>query len=269
MPAFNAVDSIRKAAESILNQTWKGIQLIIIDDQSDDGTWGVIQTLASEDSRVIALHNSINVGPYVSKNKALKLVEGKYITGQDADDWSHPQRIENQLRELRSQKNARAGISYMLRTTPEGNVTQFTSIGRLSYDGVARVSSISCIFETEFFKQRLGAWDSVRFGADSEIIERTRVILGDDLCDQQLITMICQDIEGSLTNDPKTGVRVEGHGLSPVRKAYKEAWSEWHKQLSLDNSLDSALGFSVAGRQFLAPEEMQVADKDLDVIYSN
>ena len=98
MPAWNAEETVEHAANSILNQTWRNIELIIVDDASQDGTWGVLERIASYDDRVKIIRNKVNVGPYVSKNVALKNASGDYVTGQDADDWAHPQRLENHIK---------------------------------------------------------------------------------------------------------------------------------------------------------------------------
>ena len=269
MPAFNCEKTLRHSAESILNQTWSNIQLIIVDDCSSDRTWEVIQDLEKQDSRVVGLKNPVNVGPYVSKNRALKYVEGTYFTGQDADDWSHPQRIERQLASLRVRKSMKAIVSHMIRITPEGEAKQLKILGRISFDGVAVLSPISCLFETKFFIENLGCWDAVRFSGDSELLGRMEIILGDDLLKHNFVTMVCQDIEGSLTNNPTTGVRVGGKGLSPVRKAYQAAYREWHKELADSGDKNCKLDMIGERRPFLVPDEMSVPKSNLHKVYES
>jgi len=268
MPAFNSEKTLRHSAESILNQTWNNIQLIIVDDCSDDNTWKEIERLKEKDARVIGLRNGVNVGPYVSKNKALKYVKGTYFTGQDADDWSHPQRIERQLASLRLHKNLKALVSYMIRITSDGKANQLKPIGRLSFDGVAVLSPISCMFETEFFFDNLGCWDAVRFAGDSELLGRMKSLLKGNLFEHEFITLICQDLEGSLTNNPSTGVRVEGHGLSPARKAYSNAYNQWHQELNTNSNMaDCKLELIGEHRPFDAPNDMLVPKSDLLKVY--
>jgi hypothetical protein len=116
----------------------------------------------------------------------------------------------------------------------------------MSVDGVARKAMISTLFKSNFLKQRLGYWDSVRFGADSEIISRARILLGDRFLDFPKIGLLCLDLESNLTNNPITGTRTET-GLSPARKAYKDAWSESQKKMSLD---DLYLPFPVISHRY-------------------
>ena len=167
------------SASGILNQSWQNIELIIVDDCSTDGTWSCMQSLASADNRVRLIRNKVNVGPYVSKNRAVGIAKGKYLTGHDADDWAHPQRIERHLKEMLRRPSVKASLAKMVRVDIDGRVAQFTKQGKTSSDGVSRLASIACMFEMDFFKKYFGHWDVVRFGADSELIERARTILGD------------------------------------------------------------------------------------------
>ncbi|MDM7256115.1 MAG: glycosyltransferase family 2 protein [Paracoccus sp. (in: a-proteobacteria)] len=114
MPAWNAENTVGQAARSILNQSWRNLELLIVDDCSTDGTWPVLQQIAAKDDRVKIRRNKVNVGPYVSKNIALTEAKGDYVTGHDADDWAHPQRIEKHLA-ASSERNIDASLTYMIR----------------------------------------------------------------------------------------------------------------------------------------------------------
>lgn len=229
MPAWNSEKTVRKAANSILGQTWRNLELLIVDDCSDDSTWKVLQEIAAVDSRVKIMRNKANVGPYVSKNFALAVAKGEWITGHDADDWAHPQRLETHLAEA-IPASCEASLTYMVRMQASGMVDHFTTIGDFSCDGVARVSSISTLFNANWMRSNLGHWDAVRYSADSEMISRAKVILGDNFKKLDTIGMVCLDAPSSLTNDPLTGIRT-ATGLSPIRKAYKDAWVSVHKSI--------------------------------------
>lgn len=261
MPAYNSEGTIRHAANSILQQTWRNLELIIVDDCSTDSTWDMAQQLAKEDGRVVALRNPANVGPYVSKNLALRLAKGRYITGHDADDWAHPQRIELQL--LSSEKlGSKAALTRMLRVDLEGKFTSFSKQGDVSPDGCRRTAYISCFFDADFLKEKLGGWDTVRFGADSEIIKRSEVLLGSKLDVVDCVAMFCLDSQTGLTRHPEFGIQVGGEGLSPVRKEYVSIWGQWHSKLI--STPDSAvMPFPHRGEKYIPPAEMQVDKKDL------
>lgn len=97
LPAYNAEKFIIPAIESILDQTYKNFEFIIIDDGSKDSTWEIIQKYAKKDRRVKAIKNEVNLKIVKSLNKGLEVSKGKYIVRMDADDWSYPNRIEKQV----------------------------------------------------------------------------------------------------------------------------------------------------------------------------
>jgi glycosyltransferase involved in cell wall biosynthesis len=90
MPVYNGAGFVGKAADSILGQTLRDLELIIIDDGSTDNTWKVLEKLAERDSRVNIYRNESNVGIPGTSNRAISLARGQFIARQDADDWSYP-----------------------------------------------------------------------------------------------------------------------------------------------------------------------------------
>ena len=97
MPAFNAQEYITHAINSILCQTFKQFELIIIDDKSSDNTWKIIKSFTKKDKRIIAIRNKENVKLSKTLNIGIKEAKGTYIARMDADDWSYPDRLEKQL----------------------------------------------------------------------------------------------------------------------------------------------------------------------------
>ncbi len=105
MTAYNAENYIGLAIQSILDQTYKNFEFIIIEDCSKDRTWEIIKDCASIDKRIIAIRNEKNLNAGRSSNKGLKLCKGKYIVRMDADDWSYPDRIEKQVQYMENNPN--------------------------------------------------------------------------------------------------------------------------------------------------------------------
>ena len=95
MPAYNALPFLKKAVDTILNQTHANIELLVADDASSDGTKEYLDGL--DDPRVKRYHNDSNLGYLKTCNKLMALATGDYITFQDADDYSSENRIEIQL----------------------------------------------------------------------------------------------------------------------------------------------------------------------------
>lgn len=92
MSSYNVEKYIGEAIESILNQTFKDFEFIIVDDASTDATYSVIKKY--DDTRIKLFQNEKNSGPAVSHNKSLSIAKGKYIALMDSDDISHPLRLE-------------------------------------------------------------------------------------------------------------------------------------------------------------------------------
>ncbi len=95
IPAYNCERYIKKAIDSILNQSYDNIEILISDDGSKDRTKSIIDNF--DDSRVKCYHNDVNLGNILTRNKLFALANGDYITIQDADDWAHSERIQLQL----------------------------------------------------------------------------------------------------------------------------------------------------------------------------
>lgn len=94
MPAYNAEKFIREAIDSILNQTFRDFELIILNDGSKDSTRETIESYADER---IVLINKENEGVARTLNAGLQIARGKYIWRHDADDISLPGKLEKQV----------------------------------------------------------------------------------------------------------------------------------------------------------------------------
>ena len=95
MVVYNGEQYISEAIESILNQTYQNIELIIVNDGSQDKTKEII--FSFEDSRIKYYEHTINKGECAARNIALNFSNGKYIAVMDCDDISYSNRIENQI----------------------------------------------------------------------------------------------------------------------------------------------------------------------------
>ena len=96
MPSYNTARFISKTIESVLEQTYKNWELLIVDDCSTDNTDEIVSKY--DDDRIIYLKNKKNSGAAVSRNKALKNAKGKWIAFLDSDDLWLPEKLERQLK---------------------------------------------------------------------------------------------------------------------------------------------------------------------------
>lgn len=97
MPSYNTGKYIAETIESVIAQTYRNWELIIVDDCSTDNTDAVIEKYLS-DERIIYLKNDHNSGAAVSRNKALRKAKGKWIAFLDSDDLWMPEKLMQQIR---------------------------------------------------------------------------------------------------------------------------------------------------------------------------
>lgn len=84
LPVYNAERYIKKAIESVLNQSFTDFELIVVNDGSTDSTQDIINSF---DDKIIRLITQENLGPGASRNNALKIARGEYVMYLDSDDW--------------------------------------------------------------------------------------------------------------------------------------------------------------------------------------
>jgi len=102
MAVYNSEKYVREAVDSILNQTFKSFEFIIINDGSTDKTQEILESY--NDPRIVITHQK-HMGLTKSLNKGIALAKGKFIARQDADDISLPDRLEKQIEFLELHKD--------------------------------------------------------------------------------------------------------------------------------------------------------------------
>ncbi|MCM8820036.1 MAG: glycosyltransferase [Candidatus Omnitrophica bacterium] len=100
MPVYNAGDFLVEAIESILHQTYKNFEFIIVDDASIDNSWQILKVFKKKDKRIKIYKFKKNVGVSQTVKFAIEKTKGKFLARMDADDVAHPQRLEKQLNYL-------------------------------------------------------------------------------------------------------------------------------------------------------------------------
>ena len=95
MPTYNMASYLKEAIDSILGQSYKGLELIVIDDASTDQTWNLLCTYS--DPRLHCFRNSQNKGNYPSRNEGMRIAQGRYISVMDADDVALSDKVAIQL----------------------------------------------------------------------------------------------------------------------------------------------------------------------------
>lgn len=86
VPVYNVKDYLGRCLQSICEQTYKNLEIILIDDGSSDGSGELCDSVAQRDGRIKVIHQA-NAGQSVARNKGLAIAQGKYLGFVDGDDW--------------------------------------------------------------------------------------------------------------------------------------------------------------------------------------
>ncbi len=153
--AYNCQDIIETSIKSICNQTYKNLEILIIDDNSNDNTYNILKQLSSMDNRIKFYKNKRRLGEFVNRNFAIKNCQGKFITFQDPRHYSFVKRIEYQVTFLK-------------------NNLQFEGC-TISTNSVSNCK-LKCLKSSLFIRNsvinKIGYFDSVYFGGTKEYLER-------------------------------------------------------------------------------------------------
>ncbi|MFV5311661.1 glycosyltransferase [Acinetobacter schindleri] len=137
IPTYNRLELLKRAVQSVQNQTYKNFEIIIVDDNSSDGTQDFLVGLAKVDSRIRYFFKDKNSGACVSRNIAINLAQGELITGLDDDDYFLPHRLEFFL-------------DYWVNKKREDSIALFTSNIKSEKSNQAKEHSL---FSKKYFKK--------------------------------------------------------------------------------------------------------------------
>lgn len=118
IPAYNVEKYIEECVRSAVNQTYKELEIIVVDDGSTDSTGKICDSLSKEDSRIIVIHKE-NAGVGFARNEGLKRASGEYICFLDADDFLPEDAYEYMINSLKK-NNADLFIGEDARTDEKG-----------------------------------------------------------------------------------------------------------------------------------------------------
>ena len=93
IPVYNTAEYLSQCVRSVINQTYTSLQIVLIDDGSNDGSWELMQKLAEQDNRIEIYHQQ-NQGVSITRNNLLDKVKGDYVLFVDSDDWIELDMVE-------------------------------------------------------------------------------------------------------------------------------------------------------------------------------
>lgn len=94
VPVYGAESYLEKCVRSIMNQTYKNLEIILVDDQSPDNSGKICDELAKEDDRIVVIHREQNGGISAARNSGIDIAKGEFIGFSDCDDYMHARNFE-------------------------------------------------------------------------------------------------------------------------------------------------------------------------------
>ncbi|TWI02979.1 glycosyltransferase involved in cell wall biosynthesis [Luteimonas cucumeris] len=218
MSSWRPGEEIFAAIRSVIAQSWQSWELLVIDDASPSEYGEVLERIAVLDPRIKVLRQSSNGGTYLIRNAAMREARGEFMTFLDSDDWSHPRRLERQIAPLLQNSELMSTTSRALRANAK---LVFNLPGVIAQ----RENASSMMFRLAPVRERIGYFDSVRKGADTEFALRMRRTFGasSHVIVEENLSMI-RLTSGSLSREEfKLGWR------HPSRAAYRRGYEHWHR----------------------------------------
>ncbi|WP_322884742.1 glycosyltransferase family A protein [Sinorhizobium medicae] len=163
--------TIGKSLKSLLDQTHRNIEVIVIDDASDDDSLKIINDIARRDLRVSVIQNPRQLGTGRSRNLGLRAARGDYVTFHDGDDLSLPTRVAVQLAALTKSPGKKMSVC---------NYVRVDSMGRALEINGRRVMKciISMMFPRNEVLERVGYFEKCSVSEDSDLYERIKIEFG-------------------------------------------------------------------------------------------
>lgn len=187
IPNYNNGDKISFCLDSMLNQTYKNLEIIVCDDNSTDNSVDIIKMYIDKYKQIKLIESDVNSGTYAMRNVGLKNATGFFIAICDSDDFYLSQKIEKDVYNYfnnptfdvffsniyRSNVNFnKIDDNYVLNIIDDEQKKIFEKRKSLPWDYKIRFGLATSLFEIDFFK-KYGMWrEDYRFGMDLEIIQR-------------------------------------------------------------------------------------------------
>lgn len=205
---YNSSTFIENCIDSLLNQSISNVEIIVVDDASTDNTLKILKKYPS--IKVIELNE--NRGTYYARNIGIEYSSGEFITFQDSDDWSHPQRITYQLQQLLNSQTTVANFSHFFR------VDELTALPvcRQNYP-LLRLNFSSMMLRREVFYE-IGEFDAhKRIESDKKFFRLIELYYGEN-CVSYIKVPLAIGLyrQNSLTTSQNSGF--DSYGYSSSRK---------------------------------------------------
>ncbi len=264
MTAHNTEEYIESSIQSLLNQTYKNLEIIVVDDQSTDNTQKIVQRLSKTDKRVQYKQLAANLGTYYAKNYAISISKGEYVFFQDSDDICHPRRIEIMLDQLlKSGKKIIRGAYCRL----DPNTDRIMPVNGL----ISKLGLITLGVKKEVFKE-IGYFHCTTKASDDEFFQRACKFLGKSQIDSNSQPLYYNTYrDGSLFADMVT-LTTSGEIIqkpSESRQKYLENFTEIHKKYETPEQIQRLFRFPQIRNSIPIMPDMTKLDNPKELVIYN
>lgn len=156
MPTYNSTGTVVESIQSVLSQTYKNWELIIVDDRSTDNTWQVIQTYADKYDNIRVYQNKENLGAGASRNFAIEKAKGRFIAFLDSDDLWTEDKLSEQIAFMLENDYPLTYTHYSRFTSEEElsvvTAPEYTTYKKLMYSNV--IGCLTAVYDTEALGKR-------------------------------------------------------------------------------------------------------------------
>lgn len=151
-PLFNSEKFIEETIKSVLHQTYKNWEMLIVDDGSTDTGVTIAEKYQTQDSRIIVVKNGKNNGPAKTRNKAIEMASGRFIAFLDSDDLWEPEKLTEQIDFMLANNYSFTYTAYrkMNEDGIPGNVLNVPD--KINYNSLLNTCPIGCltaVYDTE------------------------------------------------------------------------------------------------------------------------
>ncbi len=230
-PAYNAEKTIDKCLNSLLNQTLKNIEIIVINDCSKDNT---LKILKKYKNKIKLIDNKENLGPAASRNKGLDIATGKYIGFVDADDWVTPNMYELMSSKMSGEVDLVA--CSRINVTKQGETPIINKNKETDAKAFSKTSNYNCdkLFKREIIeKYNLRMPEQYSYAEDFAFGIRYKYYANKMCILEEPLYYYLADSEGSITNSYKRNllniIRVLEETIEFFKK--EKAFEKYEKEI--------------------------------------
>ncbi len=178
MPVYNQVEFVKEAIKSVLNQGYKNLELIVVDDCSSDGSGGVVRDLAQRDERIKIVENGIRLGVARSLNVGIEKASGEYVARMDADDVMVEKRLESQVEYLKNNPEVVVVGSWVKEIDGQGQIVGERRLP-LEHEGIRQMMFYAMgmqhptlMFNRKLIDRGFGWYQEIKYAEDLDLLFR-------------------------------------------------------------------------------------------------